>query len=71
MPDVFAGRAEAGSAEAYRIIARAQAGGAAIDPQEKILDEGKKQTTELKLLNAAVEIGVEKFDPPEVKETPP
>lgn len=70
-PDVFTGRAELGSAEAYRTILRAQAGGGAVGPQEKILLEGEKQTAHLSNLNTAVEIGVEKLDPQEVAETMP
>lgn len=70
-PEIFTGRAELGSAEAYRIIARAQAGGAAISPQDKILAEGKKQTRHLSNLEDALEKGVEKLDPPEVAEVPP
>ena len=70
-PDIFAGRASSGSAEAASIIARAQAGGAAINPQEKLVDQGKTQIKELKDLNRVLEKGVEKLDLPEVAETPP
>ena len=70
-PDVFAGRADVGSAEAYRIMSRAQAGGAAANPQEKLVDQGKAQINELKNLNSVIGKGVEKLEPPQVAETPP